>query len=171
MIDNTETHSNCSSILSSFIFPEFINKNNEYNLIDESLNIFKKEKNTDEDKNLSQFNCLKILLPKKNKIIVTYLSYMFSGCSSLESISGLSKLNTNNLLDISHLFENCTSLSKIFGISQWIINNINDINNIFAGCSKLLSLSDISKWNTEKVENMNCIFYNCSMLESLPDIS
>ena len=39
------------------------------------------------------------------------MSYMFSYCSSLESID-LSSFNTNNVINMSYMFSNCKSLKK-----------------------------------------------------------
>ena len=46
------------------------------------------------------------------------LCYMFYGCSSLLNVSGLSKINVSNVVDLSHMFENCSKLQKIEDISQ-----------------------------------------------------
>ena len=48
---------------------------------------------------------------KKNIIIAKDLGYMFYGCSSLLSITGLSKIKTSNIPNMDHIFENC-SLEK-----------------------------------------------------------
>jgi len=54
---------------------------------------------------------------KKKNIISLDLCNMFYGCSSLLNVSGLSKLNISNAVDLSHMFENCTKLQKIEDIS------------------------------------------------------
>ena len=108
---------------------------------------------------------------KGNNIITTDLSYIFSGCSSLISISGISNWNTNNVISMAHMFEGCSLLKNIDDISKWDTNKVINISNIFSGCSSLASLPDISKWNTNSVENMSEVFNNCSSLKSLPDIS
>ena len=75
----------------------------------------------------------KILLEKEQLnskdyyIIVKDIKYMFYECSSLLSITGLSKLNTSNIKNMSHLFENCSLLEKIGNINQWDINKVNNI--------------------------------------------
>ena len=43
---------------------------------------------------------------KKDNIIVTDMRYIFYGCSSLLSITGLSKINTSNVIYMDHIFEN-----------------------------------------------------------------
>ena len=92
-------------------------------------------------------------------IIVTNLSYMFYGCSSLTSISGLSLLNTSNVTNLSHMFENCSLLKEICDISKWDTKNVNELSFLFSCCSSLISLPDLSKWNIKNITNMVCIFY------------
>jgi len=104
-------------------------------------------------------------------ILVTELRGMFYGCSSLLTITGLSKINTSNVIYMDHIFENCSLLKKISDISKWNIDKVKDINSMFSGCSSLKSIPDISKWNTNQVENMSGIFAECSSLKSLTDIS
>ena len=108
---------------------------------------------------------------KKYNIIATDMRYMFYECSSPLSISGLSKINTSNVIYMNHMFKGCSLLKKINEISIWNIDKVKDINSMFYGCSSLKSLPDISKWITNQVENMKEIFSKCSSLESLPDIS
>ena len=104
-------------------------------------------------------------------IIATNLSYMFYNCSSLLSITGLSRLYTINVTNMAYMFYDCRLLQKIFDISKWGINMVKDMNNMFACCSSLKSLPNISKWNTGNVIDMNGVFRGCSSLISLPDIS
>ena len=99
------------------------------------------------------------------------MSKMFSDCKDLNSISDLSKLNTNNVYNMSSMFEYCESLKSIPDISNWNTSNVCDMNGMFSGCGSLKSIPDISKWNTNKVYDMNGMFYGCESLKSLPDIS
>ena len=108
---------------------------------------------------------------KNNTIIPTDLSYMFSGCSSIISISGINKWDTINVINMSHMFNECSSLQNIIDMSLWKTNYINDISYMFSDCSSLVSLPDISNWDTNYLENMRGVFYNCSSLKLLPDIS
>ena len=114
-------------------------------------------------------NILKIKLKEINNI--TNLSHMFNGCSSLSSLSDMSKWNTSNITNMSFMFNGCLSLSSLPDISKWNTNNVTNMSYIFSDCKSLSSLPDISKWNTNNVTNMSCMFYNCSSLSSLADIS
>jgi surface protein len=78
--------------------------------------IIKKNIETNENKSINSFYSIllySISYSKINKIIETDLSYMFYECSSLISISGLSKLNISNIINLAGMFENCYSLVEI----------------------------------------------------------
>ena len=45
---------------------------------------------------------------KNDYILATDLRNMFYGCSSLLSITGLSKIKTSNAINMEHMFEDCT---------------------------------------------------------------
>ena len=122
-------------------------------------------------------------------------SYMFYYCTSLISITEISKWNTNKSINMKYMFYNCSSLISLPDISKKIISDmsylfyqckslkslpdmsdintdlVTDMSYLFYGCSSLTLLSDISKWNTSNVTNISYIFYGCSALISLPDIS
>ena len=114
-------------------------------------------------------NILKIKLIGTNNI--TNMNWMFSNCTSLISLSFISKGNTNNVTKMGGMFYNCTSLKYINDISKWNIEKVTNINRIFHGCTSLTSLPDISTWNTSEITNMRGMFSNCISLKSLPDIS
>ena len=136
---------------------KMIVNNKEYEL-QKKFNI-----NNYKDKNL------KIKLRGINKI--TNLSEMFSGCSSLISISNLSNWDISNVTSLSCMFYNCPSLTSLPDISNWNTSNIIDLSGLFYNCSSLKTLPDISKWNTSKVKDMSWLFRQCKLLSSLPDIS
>ena len=48
------------------------------------------------------------------RIIPNTLKGIFSGCSGLTEIKGLSKLNTNEVIDMSYMFYDCYSLVDIY---------------------------------------------------------
>ena len=58
------------------------------------------------------------------------MSYMFYGCSSLESLPDISKWNTSNATNMSSMFKYCSSLkslSDIFNemIKKFLLKNCN----------------------------------------------
>ena len=63
------------------------------------------------------------------------MRYMFSDCSSLESID-LSSFNTTNVNNMSGMFSNCSSLKSI-DLSSFNTTNVKDMSYMFSGCSSL----------------------------------
>ena len=96
---------------------------------------------------------------------LTSLSGFFSGCETLETISGLEYLNTANVTDMSHMFHGCSAL-KSLDLTNFNTANVTDMSHMFHGCSALESL-DLTKFNTANVEFMYHMFYGCSALKSL----
>ena len=87
-----------------------------------------------------QNNILKIKLKAIN--IVTDMSDMFDGCSSLISLPDISKWNTNNVECMSYMFSRCSSLISLPDISKW---NIKYTNNMFDGCHNLIISKKIKR--------------------------
>ena len=102
---------------------------------------------------------------------IVNMASLFNKCLLLTSISDISKWNTNNVTNMSSIFSSCESLTSIPDISKWNTNNVTNMSFIFSNCNSLTSIPDISKWNTNNVTDIKCIFFNCSSLTSLPDIS
>ena len=102
---------------------------------------------------------------------VTNMSGMFSGCSSLISLPDIYKWNTKKVTNMSGMFSGCKSLISLQDIYLLDTTNVTNMSEMFLGCSSLTSLPDISEWNTKKVTNMSGMFLGCSSLISLPDIS
>ena len=117
-------------------------------------------------------DCIKGEIKIKLKGInnITNMSYMFSGCNSLSSLSDISKVNTSKITNMTSMFRECKTLSSLPDISKMNTSNVIDMSWIFYECNSLSSLSDISKWITSNVTNMSYIFSWCNSLSSLPDI-
>ena len=123
----------------------------------------------DIDKNDINREFIEITLKRIKNI--TNISHIFNGCSTLDSLTGISEWDTKNVKDISYAFYGCSSIEALPDISNWNTDNVTDIESIFSYCQSLKSLPDISKWNTVNVTNMSYVFYGCSALISIPDIS
>ena len=95
----------------------------------------------------------------------TSLAHFFAGCSTLETISGLEYLNTENVTNMYRMFYECNKLSSL-DLSKFNTEKVTDMSSMFDGCQKLSSL-DLSKFNTEKVTDMRGMFYGCQKLSSL----
>ena len=95
---------------------------------------------------------------------VTYMLYMFEGCSSLTSLD-LSNFNTANVTIMNAMFGNCQSLTSL-DLSNFNTSNVTNMQVMFSGCYSLTSL-DLSNFNTSSVMNMPFMFEGCSSLTSL----
>ena len=85
--------------------------------------------------------------------------------SNLQSITGMSYLNTSEVTDMEFMFVECSSLTSI-DLSHFNTSKVTIMYGMFSGCSSLTSL-DVSSFNTSQVTNMTCMFYDCSSLTSL----
>ena len=52
------------------------------------------------------------------------------------------------------MFSGCSSLISLSDISKWNTNNVKYMSEMFSKCSPLISLPDISKLNTNTVTTM-----------------
>ena len=92
-------------------------------------------------------------------------SVWFYEMKNLESITGLSYLNTSEVTDLSWMFGKCENLTSL-DLSHFNTSNVTDMENMFYICTKLTSL-DLSSFNTSKVTNMDSMFSMCENLTSL----
>ena len=92
------------------------------------------------------------------------MSYMFSGCSSLEKLD-LSSFDTSSVENMSNMFYNCLSLQSL-NIKNFQTNCVTTMENMFYGCRSLQEL-DLYNFNTAKVVHLEKMFANCISLYSL----
>ena len=64
-----------------------------------------------------------------------------------------------NITDMSYMFSDCTSLFSLSDISKWDTNNVTDMSYMFKDCESLLKFPDFSKWNTDNLINISYIFF------------
>lgn len=102
-----------------------------------------------------------------NTSSVNYMSYMFSGCSSLTSLD-VSNFDTSKVTVMYEMFCRCSSLTSL-DVSNFDTSLVTDIGSMFGYCSSLTSLN-VSNFDTSKVTSMYAMFYGCSSLTSL-DVS
>jgi surface protein len=91
--------------------------------------------------------------------------FWFCNMSNLESIEGLSNLNTSEVTNMSCMFISCEKITS-FDLSRFNTSNVTKMNYMFAFCSKLESL-DLSKFNTSKVTDMSGMFYGSTNLQTI----
>ena len=111
----------------------------------------------------NQTNLKKINIIKFNCEDFIDMSYMFSGCSSLEEIE-ISNFNTP-VTNMSNMFNECSLLKKIV-FSNFNTNNVTNMSGMFFGCSSLEELN-LSSFNTKNVTNMGYMFYKCTSLKKI----
>ena len=85
--------------------------------------------------------------------------------SNLETIDGISNLNTSEVTNMSGMFNYCSNLTDL-DLSTFNTANVTNMSSMFAFCSSLTSL-DLSSFNTAKVTNMKQMFNGCTGLTSL----
>lgn len=87
---------------------------------------------------------------------VTDMSYLFDGCTGLQSID-VSKFNTAKVKDMSYMFDDCSSLS-VLDISNFNTENVTNMDFMFADCHKLTTIKVGSNWNTGKATSSKNMF-------------
>ena len=92
-------------------------------------------------------------------------SYMFSEYECVTEINGLDNLFTNKVENMSYMFSGCYSLQSL-DLSGFNTENVTNMDSMFSGCSNLQELN-LSSFNTEKVTNMTSMFFCCNSLSSL----
>ena len=99
-----------------------------------------------------------------NTSSVTNMSGMFNYCSELTNLN-LSSFNTTNVTNMNSMFAFCFSLTSL-DLSNFNTAKVTDMKHMFNGCSELTSLN-LSNFNTSKVTDMERMFYQCPRLSSL----
>ncbi len=85
--------------------------------------------------------------------------------SNLQSITGMTYLNTSSVTNMALMFYGCNRLTSL-DLSNFNTAKVTDMSSMFQSCVGLESL-DLSSFNTAKVTNMSFMFFNCTGLESL----
>ena len=106
--------------------------------------------------------------------LVTDMSFMFAGCTSLSSstFSGIEHFNTSNVTTMAHMFDGCShsGLSEL-DLSHFDTHHLygDGLEGMFNGCTSMRTL-DLSSFTTEQITNMKDLFNGCTQMTSL-DIS
>ena len=139
-------------------------KNLNKKLFQESVDIFINDKkiNFNFTYNIKDLNEIKVSF--KFKKLLTNMSHMFSGCSSLISVD-LSSFNTNNINNMSFVFDGCRNLESI-NLSSLNIHNVKKMWGMFYDCQSLKSI-DLSTFNLNNVTDMSEMLSDCISLKSL----
>ena len=79
------------------------------------------------------------------------MSYLFDGCSSIETLPDISKWNTNNIRDLNAMFRGCSSLKSLPDISKLTNKKLFNITSIIGGNSSLISFQRDEKIKRIKI--------------------
>ena len=96
--------------------------------------------------------------------LLTSTNCMFCKCKDFESLD-LSRLNTQNVVNMSFMFNECKSLKNL-NLSYLDTSNVENMSFMFNEC-KSLNYIDLSSFNTDKVTDMSAMFNRCEALKSL----
>ena len=83
----------------------------------------------------------------------------------LETITGMSYLNTSEVTDMTAMFANCIWLSSL-DVSHFDTSKVTNMNGMFGACWELTSL-DLSSFNTSNVTIMEGMFVGNSQLQTI----
>ena len=95
---------------------------------------------------------------------VTDMSYMFSGCASVNALN-VYNFNTSNVTDMSHMFSGCASINAL-NLNNFNTSNVTDMSDMFSGCTSLNTLN-VNNFNTSNVTDMSYMFDNCISMSKL----
>ena len=97
-------------------------------------------------------------------------SYMFAGCTRLETLDLDNNFDTSRVTTMQQMFLNCSSLTgetaSEFSVSNWNVGLVTNMESLFLGCTSLTTL-DVSLWNTNSAITMYKMFLNCERLKPL----
>ena len=140
----------------------------------------------------SDANLTSLDLSSFNTSKVVSFSYMFSGCSKLTSITGISTWKNNEaskmdfmfaydgalktvdlsnfttpvVTDMSYMFVYDANLTSL-DLSKFDTSQVDNFSYMFAGCTNLTSITGISNWKNNKATDMSYMFYSDENLTSL----
>ena len=89
----------------------------------------------------------------------------FNMMTNLQSVQGLSYLNTDYVSTMGWMFSQCNKLTSI-DVSHFNTSRVNQLDYMFYKCSQLTVL-DLSSFNTANVHRMMLMFADCSNLTTI----
>ena len=95
---------------------------------------------------------------------VTNMSWMFTNCKSLTSLD-VSHFNTAKVTNMDGMFQECENLTSL-DVSNFNTANVTSMLQMFNRCRGLMSL-ELGNFNTANVTNMSSMFSTCTSLRSL----
>ena len=102
------------------------------------------------------------IITLKIKNDLTYLSFMFMGCSSLKNIEELKYLDVSKSKYLEFMISYCPLLSDISPLMYWDVSNCQRFTGLFAGCKSLTNINPLVNWNVSKGYEFAEMFSGCS---------
>ncbi len=93
---------------------------------------------------------------------ITDMSGMFEDCTSLRNLD-LHGFNTSSVMNMMLMFEECTGLTSL-DLSAFNTANVTNMQGMLANCSNLRTIYVSDKWNTQNVTSSIDMFTNCTSL-------
>ena len=93
---------------------------------------------------------------------VTNMGWMFGNCTELTSID-LSHFNTSKVTTMGHMFYRCFGLTSL-DLSTFNTSQVFGMTQMFRGCGDLRTIYVGNGWSTAAVTYDDWIFYNCTSL-------
>ena len=93
---------------------------------------------------------------------VTYMNWMFSGCTNLTSLD-VSHFNTSKVTLMYYMFGFCENLTSL-DLSSFNTSNVTEMRFMFVGCTNLRTIYVGNGWSTAAATDSEQMFYNCSNL-------
>ena len=93
---------------------------------------------------------------------VTYMNWMFSGCTNLTSLD-VSHFNTSKVTLMYYMFGFCENLTSL-DLSSFNTSNVTEMRFMFVGCTNLRTIYVGNGWSTAAATDSEQMFYNCTNL-------
>ena len=93
---------------------------------------------------------------------VIYMNWMFFGCTQLTSLD-VSHFNTSKVIYMNQMFKNCTGLTSL-DLSSFNTSNVNIMTYMFDGCTNLRTIYVGNGWSTAAVTGSTEMFNYCTSL-------
>ena len=87
----------------------------------------------------------------------------FYDMTNLQSITGMSYLNTSEVTNMSWMFNHCNDLTSL-DLSNFNTSNVDRMTCMFYGCTNLRTIYVGNGWSTAAATDSEQMFYNCSNL-------
>ena len=98
---------------------------------------------------------------------VTEMEYMFNGCSSLTSLALSEKFNTSTVTTMAHMFNGCSSLTSLELPTNFDTSSVTNMQQMFNGDSSLTSIDLGEKFHVRNVTDLSAMFSGCSNLATI----